>query len=196
MYLLSSSLRSVNAAVWFGENPSVLLLFWYCETLQSAKAMTSSRLLTQLSSQRQNVLVRAVRCSHIVIQSQRRSCMYTLIWAFNNLCPLEADVFFFRSLFSIQDHPIASPQQIRYFCFHSFTIIVALFSILIWLLHMASKSVCTFCILVRILLYIDYSNTDKQKKENKQTKRTTQMLDDSEPNHRESVAGLLNDTGE
>lgn len=46
---------------------------------------------------KQNVLVRAMRCSHIVIQSQRRSCTHNLIWAFNNLCPLEVDVFFLRS---------------------------------------------------------------------------------------------------
>ncbi len=92
--MLSSSLRSVNAAVWFGGNPSVLFLFWYCETLQSAKATTSSQLLTQLSSQRQKVLVTAVRCSHIVIRSQRRSCIHNLICAFNNLCPWEADVLF------------------------------------------------------------------------------------------------------
>lgn len=126
--MLSSSLRSVSAAVWFGGNPSVLLLFWYCETLHSAKAIFSSQLLTKLSSQRQKVLVTAVRCSHIVIQSQRRSCIHNLICAFNNVSLRCRSLL--SLLFSIHDHHFANPQQVRCFFFYSFTIIFALFCFL------------------------------------------------------------------
>lgn len=185
--MLSSSLRSVNAAVWFGGNPSVLLLFWYCETLQSAKAMTSSQLLTQLSSQRQKVLVTAVRCSHIVIQSQRRSCIHNLICAFNNLCPWEADVLFlaFSFIFKTTILPILSRSDVSSFILSP--------SLLLYFVFVDSKSVCTFCILVCVLLLsIIFPNTIY----NHTHLSGQQMQDVREPNCRDFIAHLENDTGE